>query len=71
MSEIPAGAITAAAKAIEEAIEYWDGWIDPEGLAKEALEAAAAYEAGPHEHCHCQGPLDTCCSPVHDRGGAT
>ena len=20
---------------------------------------------GPHEQCHCQGPLDACCSPVH------
>lgn len=25
-----------------------------------------------HDHrvCHCQGPLDVCCSPVHDRADA-
>jgi hypothetical protein len=22
-----------------------------------------------HDRCHCQGPLDACCSPVHGRAG--
>ena len=34
VSEIPAGAITAAAKAIEEAIEYWDGLDRPPGTGQ-------------------------------------
>lgn len=40
---VPAKAILDAAEAIKDAIEYWDGWIDAAGLAREAVKAAAPH----------------------------
>ncbi len=28
---------------------------------------SANWEPNPHQLCHCQGPLDACCSPVHGK----
>ena len=55
------------------AVLFFEGNPGPDlSLRLKAHELAGMAEASaghvhPHEPCHCQGPLDVCCSPVHDK----
>ena len=43
---------------------------DPQANVLQALTLARnelLRDMGPHGACHCRGPLDACCSPVHDK----
>lgn len=45
--------------------DRWDQW-DLEKRVRN-VEEIREMTGSKHEACHCQGPLDVCCSPVHDR----
>jgi hypothetical protein len=44
------------------------GYLAELGTLRDVREwHAIDQKTDPHQLCHCKGPLDACCSPVHDR----